>query len=235
MPSEMPIWNPIRWPMWESRLKAALIRLRFQDDLKLAFLRFLAFESMRKQSATNIKKFDSHGFLECGRPFGRFERRSASDFFFGRRLCKVKSRCWDGKATEVDLPSNGKNIIRYTWFHLTFFTSFRCCFSPFLCRSYATRSSSPHKQKFWAVSIAFYGKIRIQFHHIVLSVSFGLTTPRMCNQLCDDSMFEGSLAIKLRGISIWFCSSTNWLDVISSELVNSEAGKRKNSVPCIIN
>lgn len=108
------------------------ISISTEGWLKIDFFAVSRFEFMRKQSAKtwmkkSMKKLTPMVFWNV-RPF--------IVLIFGSRLCKRtkkvgKKISWrqDVRATEVDLLRwNGKNIIRSTWFHLTFYSSLSCCF-----------------------------------------------------------------------------------------------------------
>lgn len=117
--------------------------------------------------------------------------------------------------TEVNLPWNGKNIIRYTWFHLTFFTSLRCCFSAVNCFASLLYFSGDSSRDYKLGQRGNVAKWKWFSSHSFL-VYHSAIKHWMCNQLSVGVLLR-SLAIKLQGISIFLFWLTPWLEIYRSE------------------
>lgn len=176
------------------------------------------------------------------------------DLFFGRPVVKWKAKQneeesrerkmyhFDGVvATEVDLPWNGKNIIRYTWFHLTFLASLRCCFSAVVLRFFCEllRLYYPVTSDYTFASERFRLYSEMDFR-LSSPTPFSAIKHWICNQHFSRS--RRSLAIKLPSIRCFILGrSVLAHSRASSVAMNSEmrlSGAEEKLYyiwPCIIN
>lgn len=153
---------------------------------------------------------------------------------------KISFRWWSGHWSRSPVW-NGKNIIRYTWFHLTFLASLRCCFSAVVLRFFCEllRLYYPVTSDYTFASERF---------RLYSEMDFRLSSPSpfsaikhwICNQHFGRS--RRSLAIKLPSIrcfilgrSVLAHSRASSVE-INSEMRLSRAEEKLYYIwPCIIN